>query len=106
MIQRAVDDAISGKEPTTVLQKLQGWAAHECVAAAVYVFTRHPDDPKSALLEAANTPGDSDSIATLVGALVGARCGIEKIPENWVGNVEHSSELMELAEELSKLEEL
>lgn len=106
MIQSAVDDAISGKEPTTVLQRLQGWAAHECIAAAAYVFTRHPDDPKSALLEAANTPGDSDSIATLVGALVGVRCGIEKIPENWVANVEHGEELLALADELTELEEL
>jgi ADP-ribosylglycohydrolase len=54
---------------------LLGWAADEALAAAVYVFLRHPDDLAAALEEACNTPGDSDSIATLAGALVGARTG-------------------------------
>lgn len=56
---------------------LLGWSADEAVAAALYIFIRHPDDLKSALLEGANTPGDSDSIASLAGALVGARTGIQ-----------------------------
>ncbi len=56
---------------------LLGWAADEAIAAAVYIFVRHPDDMQAALTEAVNTPGDSDSIATLVGALVGAHIGFK-----------------------------
>lgn len=56
---------------------LLGWAADEAAAAALYIFMRHSDDLQGALLEGANTPGDSDSIASLAGALVGARTGIE-----------------------------
>ncbi len=56
---------------------LLGWSADEAVAAALYIFIRHSDDLKAALLEGANTPGDSDSIASLAGALVGARTGIQ-----------------------------
>lgn len=36
--------AASREEPESVLQRLQGWAAHEAMAAAAYVFARHPDD--------------------------------------------------------------
>lgn len=64
-----------GHNHRSVTGALLGWAADEAVAAAVYVFLRHPDDLHAALVEAVNTPGDSDSIATLAGALVGARTG-------------------------------
>ena len=65
MISRATDDAHRGIEPEVTLQRLQGWAAHEAIAAAAYVVTRDPLDFSAAVLEAVNTPGDSDSIATL-----------------------------------------
>jgi ADP-ribosylglycohydrolase len=89
--------AAQTEAPESVLLRLQGWAAHEAIAAAAYVFARHPDDARSALLEAVNSPGDSDSIGTLVGALVGARLGLAALPEEWVREVERSSELLELA---------
>ncbi len=69
----------------------------EAIAAAVYVFARHPTSPRAGLLEAANTPGDSDSIATLVGALVGAVNGFGELPESWVAQLERTGELQALA---------
>jgi ADP-ribosylglycohydrolase len=101
MMQRAFDEAVSGVEPDVTLLRLQAWAAHEAIAAAVYVFARHPDDPRAAILEGANTDGDSDSIATLAGALVGARCGAEMIPQQWVEQVERSTELRALATQVA-----
>src|SRR5690606_35806395 len=65
VMAEALDEAERGVQPEAPLERLQGWAAHEAIAAAVYVFARHPDDARAAILEAANTPGDSDSIATL-----------------------------------------
>ncbi|MBY0524127.1 MAG: ADP-ribosylglycohydrolase family protein [Gemmataceae bacterium] len=97
MMAQAIEEARNGTKPEVTLQRLQGWAAHEAIAAGLYVFTRHPDDPRTAILEGANTPGDSDSIATLAGALVGARCGIDALPAEWVREVERSTELTELA---------
>jgi ADP-ribosylglycohydrolase/protein-tyrosine phosphatase len=97
MMQRALDEARAGVDPDETLTRLQSWAAHEAISAAVFVFARHPDDPRAAILEGANTDGDSDSIATLAGALVGARCGIEAIPAEWVEKVERTRELQALA---------
>ncbi len=97
MMATAIEEARTGVEPRTTLQRLEGWAAHEAIAAAVYIFTRHPDDPIAAILEGTNTPGDSDSLATLAGALVGARCGIDAFPPEWVRDVERSEELQALA---------
>jgi len=98
MIAEATTRAHGGDDPEAVLTRFLGWAAHDAIAAATYVFARHPDDPPRALLEAVNSPGDSDSIGTLVGALVGARCGLGALPEQWVRDLERSKELTGLAE--------
>jgi ADP-ribosylglycohydrolase len=97
MMAQAVDEARQGIEPEVTLDRLRAWAAHEAIAAAVYIFERHPDDARAAILEGANTPGDSDSIATLAGALVGGRVGVTGLPPEWVRDVERSAELASLA---------
>ncbi len=97
MIAQAVEEARSGVDPSVTLERLQGWAAHEAIAAAAYVLARHPDDARRAILEGANTSGDSDSIATLAGALVGARVGLEGIPAEWVAEIERAEDLAALA---------
>jgi ADP-ribosylglycohydrolase len=99
MIRDAIAEARHHADPLDVLGRLHGWAAHEAIAAAAFVFARHPTDPYAAILEGANAEGDSDSIATLAGALVGANAGIGAIPSGWVQNVERSDELLALAEQ-------
>lgn len=78
---------------------LLGWSADEAVAAALYIFIRHADDLKAAIIEGANTPGDSDSIASLAGALVGARTGIQLLHyDNFdYSNLENCSTIKSLA---------
>ncbi len=97
MIARALAEAADGTLPEVTLGRLEGWAAHEAIAAAAYVFARHPDDARAAILEGANTIGDSDSIATLAGALVGARVGVGGLPPDWVRDVERADVLAGLA---------
>ncbi len=57
-----------------------GWTAGEAVSAAAYIFMRHArgDAAQSwaGIQEAVWTVGDSDSIATLAGALLGAYQGL------------------------------
>lgn len=97
MMAEALDEALRGVGPEVTLDRNRGWAAHEAIAAALYVFARHPEDARAAILEGANTPGDSDSIATLAGALVGARVGVLGLPPEWVAEVERTDELAALA---------
>lgn len=90
MMLHALVAATDNTEPDEVLDEFRGWAAHEAIAAAVYLFARNDNDPRVAILEGANSSGDSDSLATLAGALVGSRVGLEALPENWVRDVERS----------------
>ncbi len=103
MAEAAVSDAQAGRDPGEVLARLQGWAAGEAIAAAMFVVAGHPDQIRDALLEGANAHGDSDSIATLAGAILGARHGVEALPADWVRDVERSVELLELANRAASL---
>jgi ADP-ribosylglycohydrolase len=78
----------------------EGWVSEEAVASAMYCFWRHPNDFYSAVLEAINTDGDSDSIGTIAGSVLGARLGIEAIPMLWRENVENSDFLHALGRRL------
>jgi len=98
MMRQAYLEAKQGVEPVITLDRLRGWAAHEAIAATVYILARHPMSIQEALLEAVNTPGDSDSLGTLVGALLGARLGFEALPEEWCAEIERATELREMAQ--------
>lgn len=94
--------ASEGVGPDAVFDRLRAWAAHEAIAAGVYVLARNRDDLRAAILEGANTPGDSDSIATLAGALVGARLGVDALPAEWIADIERTAELRALATSIAQ----
>ncbi len=89
MIELAVYMSLNDVSPEKILgtntslpeNQWLGWQADDALAAAVYIFLRHPDNLFDALAEAVNTAGNSDTIASLVGALVGARIGWKKAQE-------------------------
>ena len=97
--------AMLDREPAEALSSQglgEAWVAEEAVASALYCVWRHPDDFAAAALEGANTDGDSDSIACIVGGIMGARLGIEGIPERWREQVEDSARLHELGRRLAE----
>lgn len=60
-----------------------GFTAWETAAFTLGVYSRHRNDFSSAVLEAVNAGGDTDTNASIVGALVGATIGYSNIPETW-----------------------
>ncbi|MEM6531764.1 MAG: ADP-ribosylglycohydrolase family protein [Myxococcota bacterium] len=56
----------------------------DTLAAATAEFLRHGHDPSLAISEAVNNGGDTDTIAAIVGAWVGALHGAHALPEDWV----------------------
>ncbi len=62
---------------------LDGDAA-ESVPLAMWIAIRHADDPRAALIEAINAGGDTDSVAFLVGQLVGFHSTLDQLPEEWI----------------------
>jgi ADP-ribosylglycohydrolase len=77
----------------------EGWLGYEAVASALFCCMTCPDF-KSAVRMGATTNGDSDSIACIAGAWMGAKVGLDGIPKDWVANVEDSEKLIDLADRL------
>ncbi|WP_433553019.1 ADP-ribosylglycohydrolase family protein [Micromonospora zamorensis] len=76
----------------------EGWVAEEALATALLCAVRHNDDPVAALARGATTAGDSDSIAALAGAFVGAAVGMSAWPSGWADRIEYADQLATLAE--------
>jgi poly(ADP-ribose) glycohydrolase ARH3 len=70
------------------------------VPGALCAFLRHPDSFSSAVLFAINLGGDTDTVASMTGALSGAHLGESAIPVQWREGVEGSVSLRHLADEL------
>lgn len=96
-LEQAMQFARKKVSPLRVLEKFEGWAAHEAVAAALFIYLTSPDDYAKAIFIAVHTSGDSDTIASMVGALVGARVGLARLPPDWVRMVEGQTSLRQLA---------
>ncbi|MEU7782421.1 ADP-ribosylglycohydrolase family protein [Micromonospora parva] len=74
----------------------EGWVAEEALATALLCAVRHADDPVSALARGATTAGDSDSIAALAGAFLGAAVGMSAWPREWADRIEYADQLATL----------
>jgi ADP-ribosylglycohydrolase len=84
-------------------QEFLGWAADDAIAAAVYCFSLFPNDPELCVLLGVHTVGDSDSIACMAGALVGAHNGVKHFSQsihNELKQIEDYEKLKQLAQQL------
>ena len=79
----------------------EGWIAEEAVALAVFCTIRYPDDYTNGVRRGANLTGDSDSVASIAGGILGARLGLDAIPAEWRARCENAAYLQELAERMT-----
>jgi len=94
--------------PEEALDRYRGWAADDAWAAAVCVARRAVLGGwtfSEAIHVAAASPGDSDTVASVVGALFGAYLGWEKVKESipWYERLEDFWEILAVADELYAL---
>lgn len=85
-LARAADDAQSYSAYEGAIRSMGGWCVHSLrlglwalVAASSY------EEGVDAVIRSG---GDTDTNATIAGALLGARFGISEIPENWLSALE------------------
>jgi ADP-ribosylglycohydrolase len=77
-------------------------AVDEAVPAAFYCYLCF-EPPEDALVQAASHGGDTDSIASMAGALLGAAKGPSWIPQKWLDPLEGRKKLEMTAEALENL---
>jgi ADP-ribosylglycohydrolase len=74
----------------------EGWVAEEALATGLLCALLFPDEPVAALGRAAASSGDSDSIACLAGAFLGAAHGMSGWPAEWIDQIEYADQLAAL----------
>jgi ADP-ribosylglycohydrolase len=79
------------------LKKLgQGWYADETFALAYFCILHYPKDYRKAVQTAVNITGDSDSVGSVVGGILGAMLGIEAVPVSWTEALKDKVKLEEM----------
>ncbi len=65
---------------------VSGYMLHT-VPVAIHAWLAHPEDFRAALLAAIRCGGDTDTLAAIVGGIVGARVGRAGIPQDWLAGL-------------------
>lgn len=86
---------------TVVDQLGHSLAGLEAVPAALHAFLRHPWSLADAVTHAVGLGGDTDTIASMAGALAGAFLGEGAVPTAWRDRLEAADEIAELADALA-----
>ncbi len=76
-------------------------AALNSVPMALHAFLQDPDRPPEALRYSLRAGGDTDTIASMTGALAGARCGVRALPVAWLERLENAARMSDLGDELA-----
>jgi len=73
------------------------------VPTAIALFLRSPDDVEAALVSAVHAGGDTDTIASMVGAIGGAYVGEAGLPPRLISRLENAEQMVHLADDLASL---
>lgn len=86
--------------PLAAMTLLGCTTAPECLAGAVYASIIHIANFDEAMIVSVNHSGRSGAVGAITGALLGARLGVEALPEFYLESLESGQVLRELAEDL------
>ena len=86
-VQRHVQEALAANLP--VVKACQHWDYHtgtllmETIPSVIYILCRHAGNPEEAIVRAVNDTRDNDTVAAIVGTVVGALHGKAGLPQRW-----------------------
>ena len=90
---------LSSASPPRVAEAIgNGSAALEAVPAALCGFLHHPDSYRDAVRFVVRLGGNAGTIATMTGAIAGARLGEAAVPIHWRAYTEGVDEVQQLAD--------
>lgn len=99
-LEKALKLAQQGTSNEDAIHQIgEGWVAEEALGIAIYCALKAKDF-EDGLILAVNHDGDSDTTGLLVGEILGAIYGYEKIPQRWIDGVELRDEIMQIGHAL------
>jgi len=88
-VSNVCKDALKRRLPVEEACNTWGSGGHlfETVPSVLHILATHSNDPEKAIIRAVNATRDNDTIASIVGAAVGALHGLGNLPERWVKHI-------------------
>ena len=104
LLVRARELSATEEFPHVAIGQLgEGWIGEEALAISVFCATRFSRDWEGGVLAAVNHSGDSDSTGCITGAILGAALGVDAIPQSWLEQLESTSGIRALADDLYRV---
>ena len=88
------------RDRQSVMESLGCRSAVQVLAGAVYTLLTCGDDFDAAMITAVNHSGRSSAVAGLVGAVLGARMGVDRLPDFYLECLQISGVLRDLADDV------
>lgn len=107
LISQTVNSVENGESTLEFASKLglargvSGYVYHS-VPVAIHAWLSHQNDYREAIMATVQCGGDTDSIAAMVGGIVGASVGKEGIPKEWLSGLLEPACSVKWMERLSK----
>lgn len=96
----ALEPVPDGIEPGTL--RPTGYVVDTLRTALYHAPTAN--DAETAIVDAVNAGGDTDTIGVVAGAVAGGRFGARELPDRWLTDLDRAGELRRLGRELAALE--
>lgn len=89
LVERAARSAEAGESArhfcaANNMEKGVSGYCYGTLAVVLQIWLRHYDDVEAAVTEAVRCGGDTDTVAAIVGGMVGARAGRNRLPRAWL----------------------
>jgi len=93
---------MSHEQPQQVMEALVCDRADQCLGAAMYACLASMEDFDSAMILAVNHSGKSAAVGAMTGAILGAKLGLDALPEFYLESLEVVDVLTELSKDVAQ----
>jgi len=96
-------DSRTKKTVFTITRFGQSCHTEEAFPGVVHLIAKYEEDLREALIQSVMAGGDSAARGMIVGMVLGAALGMEKIPRQWIDELRKRDSILKLLEDLSVL---
>ena len=99
-LSAALERAMGAEPMDEVMEDLNCYSAMDCLAGAIYAALANEEDFDTAMLTAVNHSGYSSAVASITGAILGAKMGDHDLPDFYLESLEVVKPLRQLADDM------
>lgn len=101
LLEKAIALSRTDIKPEKAVQQIGlGWVGDEALAIAIYCSLKTPNDFKKVIINATNHNGDSDTVGSIAGGIVGTYIGCQNIPSEFKSKLDTEKILINAARDL------